>query len=138
MDVGAGNGPSRVLLVEDHQALLRVYARALTAAGFEVDTASDGMQGLGRLLSSSYNALVSDISMPVMDGMRLLESARHLRPNVPVVMITAELDSQLYGDAKDQGAVRYLLKPFHLEQLERAVRTATALGMVWERLRARR
>ena len=49
-----------------------------------------------------------------------------------------ELDSQQYGQARDQGAMRYLLKPFQLEQLERAVRTATALGMAWERLSARR
>jgi CheY-like chemotaxis protein len=56
--------PQRVLLVDDEPALARVFARALEAAGFAVDVAGDGVEGLNRVLADSYDVLVSDVCMP--------------------------------------------------------------------------
>jgi DNA-binding NtrC family response regulator len=128
----------RILVVEDEPALARVYARALAAAGFEVDVADNGMDGLNRLLGVSYDVVVSDVCMPRMNGLRLLESIRRLRPDVPVVMMTAQFDADAYDRARELGTVRYLLKPFTLDQLAKAVRNATMLRKLWQRQTARR
>src|SRR5579871_2242115 len=110
----------RVLLVDDEPALARVFARALVAAGFTVDVAGDGVDGLNQLLAGSYDVLVSDVCMPRMSGLRLLDAIRKARPDIPVVLMTARLDPQTYERARELGTVRYLLKPFTLEQLARA------------------
>jgi CheY-like chemotaxis protein len=127
-----------VLLVDDEPALARVFARALEAAGFAVDVAGDGVEGLNRLLAGSYDVLVSDVCMPRMSGLRLLDSTRKLRPDIPVVLMTAQLDPTTYERARELGTVRYLLKPFTLEQLARAVRSAAMLRAIWRRTSARR
>ena len=127
------NGLGRVLLVDDEPTLVRVFARALVAAGFEVDVAQDGMEGLSRLLAGSYDVVVSDVCMPRMNGLRLLDSIRRMRPEIPVVLMTAQLDSNTYDQACELGSVRYLLKPFSLEQLARAVEKGVQLGAAWRR-----
>ncbi len=118
---------ARVLLVEDERMLARVYSRALVAAGFVVDLAVDGADGFERLLSGPYDVLVSDVRMPRMDGLDLLQQVRRMRPNVPVILITAQLDDRSYALARELGAARYLLKPVTMEQLARAVQGAARL-----------
>jgi DNA-binding NtrC family response regulator len=129
---------TRVLLVDDDPTLVRIYLRALEAAGFSVETATDGLEGLNRLLVGSYDVVVSDVCMPRMNGLRLLDSVRRMRPDVPVVLMTAELDPLAYEKAKELGSVRYLIKPFSLDQLAREVRRATQLRAVWRKMSARR
>ena len=119
--------PARVLLVEDERMLGRVYSRALVAAGFVVDLAVDGADGFERLLSGPYDVVVSDVRMPRMDGLDLLQQVRRMRPSVPVILITAQLDDRSYALARELGAARYLLKPVTMEQLARAVQGAAKL-----------
>jgi DNA-binding NtrC family response regulator len=126
------------LLVDDEPALARVFARALTAAGFDVALALDGVDALDRLMADPYDIVVTDVCMPRMSGLRLLESIRSLRPDVPVVLMTAQLDPQTYERARELGSVRYLLKPFTLEQLANAVRNAAMLREAWQRTARRR
>ncbi|HXN32288.1 MAG TPA: response regulator [Polyangiaceae bacterium] len=128
----------RVLLVEDERVLARVYSRALVASGFLVDIASDGAEGFERLLAGSYDVVVSDVCMPRMNGLDLLEQVRRLRPNVPVVLITAQLDEQAYEQARGLGAARYLLKPVTMDQLARAVQGAARLRAALVRTKKRR
>jgi DNA-binding NtrC family response regulator len=128
----------RILLVEDEPALARVFARALNAAGFQVEQARDGMEGLERLLQRPFDALLSDISMPRLTGLELLEKVRQAQPDLPVVLMTAHLDAERYGRARDMGTVRYLLKPVGLQQLTRAMDSAVKLGAAWRRARPRK
>jgi CheY-like chemotaxis protein len=128
----------RVLLVDDEPALARVFARALVAADFEVDLAVDGVEGLNMLKGGGYDVLVSDVCMPRMNGLRLLDIIRKLRPDIPVVLMTAQLHPPSYERARELGTVRYLLKPFTLEQLARAVGSAARLRAAWQRSTARR
>ncbi len=118
---------ARVLLVEDERVLGRIYARALMAAGFVVDVASDGVEGFELLLAKPYDVVVSDLYMPRMDGLELLEEVRRLRPTVPVVLVSAELDDPAYERVHGMFAVRLLRKPVTLDQLARAVEWAAAL-----------
>jgi DNA-binding NtrC family response regulator len=128
----------RVLVVEDEQTLARIYTRALVAAGYEVDQAPDGAEGLKRLLGRSYDVLVSDVCMPRMGGLELFQKIRQSQPELPVILMTATLDPQMYERAREMGTVRYLIKPVRMEQLARAVETCVKLRAVWCRTQERR
>ena len=128
----------RILLAEDEPALAHVYARALTAAGFQVEHEPDGARALERVLARDFDVVVSDVGMPEMDGIALLREIRQQRPEIPVVLLTARLDAEAYGHARDLGSVRYLLKPVRMEQLARAVQSAFELRASWLKRNARR
>jgi DNA-binding NtrC family response regulator len=130
--------PRRVLLVDDEVPLLRVFSCALETAGFRVEVARDGAEGLNRLMSEPFDVVVSDVCMPHVTGLELLEAIRRLRPDVPAVLMTARLDASAYERALELGSVRYLLKPFKLEQLANAVRSAVKLRESWQRAARRR
>jgi CheY-like chemotaxis protein len=128
----------RILLAEDEPALARVYCRALSASGFHVDHEVNGARALARVLDEPYDVVVSDVCMPEMSGIELLRELRLQRPDLPVVLLTAQLDADTYGRARDLGSVRYLLKPVRMEQLARAVQSAFEVRAAWVRRTARR
>ena len=107
----------RILVVDDDAAVRDSLARTLRFEGYRVDTARDGREALDAVRAGEPDAVVLDVSMPVMDG---LEACRHLRAGgvvVPVLMLTAR-DS--VGDrvaGLDAGADDYLVKPFALQEL---------------------
>ena len=113
-------------------------ARVLVADGFHVQMVSDGAQALSCLLAEPYDVLVSDVCMPNMTGLELLREVRRSLPELPVVLLTGQLDAEAYGQARDLGSVRYLLKPVGMEQLARAVRSAYELRASWMRTKMRR
>jgi DNA-binding NtrC family response regulator len=133
-----GAPPARILLVEDDPTLARIFGRALVAAGYAVDHAGDGMEGVARLMETDYDAVLSDVCMPRLTGLQLLEHVTRMQPDVPVVLLTATLDATTYGKARDIGSLRYLLKPVSIEQLVRAAESAVELRAVRRRARARR
>jgi two-component system response regulator YesN len=90
------------------------------------------------VLASDFDVVVSDVCMPEMDGIELLREIRKHRPEVPVVLMTARLDAEVYGHARDLGSVRYLLKPVRMAQLARAVQSAFELRASWRKRSARR
>ncbi len=134
----ASGGGGHILLAEDEPALARVYARALSAAGFRVDHELNGARALYRVLEQPFDVVVSDVCMPEMSGIELLREIRKQRPQIPVVLLTAQLDAATYGQARDLGSVRYLLKPVRMEQLARAVQSAFELRAVWMKRASRR
>jgi two-component system response regulator MprA len=112
----------RVLVVDDDAAVRDSLARTLRFEGHEVDTARDGEEALAMVRAGEPDAMILDVSMPVMDG---LETCRRLRADgvlVPVLMVTAR-DS--VGDrvaGLDAGADDYLVKPFALQELQARLR----------------
>jgi len=124
----------RVLLVDDEQMLLAVGNRFLRRLGYEVDVASDGRAAIELLGKHRYDVVLSDISMPGLDGMQLLRAIRERHLDVPVVLMTGDPQVETAIQAIELGALRYLTKPVKLEDLERVVRMATRL----ERLAALR
>jgi EAL domain-containing protein (putative c-di-GMP-specific phosphodiesterase class I)/ActR/RegA family two-component response regulator len=112
---------SRVLIAEDDDLLLRAYARALGAAGFEVDRAANGEEAVSLLLANPYDAVVSDINLPCVDGVGVLQAAQRCDPDMPVVLITGTSRLDPASTAAEHAAFRYLLKPLSLAQLQDAV-----------------
>jgi DNA-binding response OmpR family regulator len=135
---GSSPGAGHILLVEDDATLARIFGRALVAAGFVVDHAGDGVEALARVASNDYDAVMSDVSMPRLSGLKVLERVRLAQPDLPVVLLTARLDAETYGRARDLGSLRYLRKPVSIFQLVRAAESAVTLRAALRRTRARR
>lgn len=130
--------PARVLVVEDELPLARLYVRALVAAGYRVDHAPDAAGALRLLRGDSVDLVVSDVCMPGMSGLDLLNEVRAKWPDIPVILVTAQLDADLYSRAREMGTVRYLLKPVALEKLANAVENGIKLRATLLRSQERR
>jgi DNA-binding response OmpR family regulator len=113
---------ARVLVVEDEPGIVDFVSRGLEAAGFEVQTALDGIEGERLALKDSFDAIVLDLMLPGRSGLEILASVRRARPSVPVIVLTArgEIEDRVAG--LDAGAVDYLVKPFSLAELVARVR----------------
>jgi two-component system chemotaxis response regulator CheY len=120
----------RALIVDDSAVMRKVVERALRQAGLELTEvlqASNGEEGLQVLRenqgASSLALILSDINMPVMDGLQFLETRRqeNLAEGVPVVMITTENNETFVLRAIAAGAQGYICKPFTAEQVKMRV-----------------
>jgi DNA-binding NtrC family response regulator len=117
----------RVLLVDDERMLRRVLRRGLAQAGFEVVEACDGRAALELLRRERFDLVVSDVQMPVMDGLELLEALPTVQSDVPVVLMSGSLDLRENDDARHLGAFDFLKKPFGLTELQQiALRAANS------------
>ncbi|MHC4534984.1 MAG: sigma-54-dependent transcriptional regulator [Planctomycetota bacterium] len=107
----------RVLLADDDSSVRRVLEFKLKQRGLEVATASDGQEALDKLKQQSFDLLLSDIRMPKVDGIELLEQASQLRPGLKVILITAHATVSQAVQAVKLGAFDYITKPFEDEEL---------------------
>jgi len=117
----------RILLVDDDPALLEALPEALRLRldGIEIDTSENADDALDRLRETDYDAVVSDIKMPGMDGLALLAEAAEIRPGTPVLLITGHGEHDLAVQALRGGAYDFVQKPidrdYFVASLERAV-----------------
>lgn len=102
----------RVLLVEDEVRLAEAVRRGLSAEGFNVDWADNGIDGLWKATENSYDVVVLDIMLPGMNGYKVCENMRQAEVWTPVLMLTAKDGEYDQADAFDLGADDYLIKPF--------------------------
>ena len=102
----------RVLVVEDEPRLARALQRGLTAEGYAVDLAADGLTGLEAARHEGYDAVVLDIMLPGLSGYRIVRTLRAEQNWVPVLMLSAKDGEYDQADGLDSGADDYLTKPF--------------------------
>ena len=108
----------RVLVVEDELRLAENVARSLReSAGYAVDIAADGQEGLFMAESNAYDAVLLDLMLPKMDGMALLGRIRQSGQHTPVLVLTARDDKESVVALLNAGADDYLTKPFDLGEL---------------------
>jgi DNA-binding response OmpR family regulator len=112
----------RILVVEDEERILSFVKRGLVAAGYQVDSATDGRAGLTRALHHPCDFVVLDLLLPVMNGMDVLEQLVGSRPDLPVLVLSARTDLATKLRGFELGAVDYLAKPFALDELLARVR----------------
>ena len=111
----------RVLVVDDEAKVREIYTRWLQKDGHEVVAASSGAEAVALFSSQSFDCVVSDIRMPGMSGIELLRRIRAYDTGVPVVIVTGSPTLETAVAAVDEGAARYLLKPFELGVLTSTV-----------------
>jgi putative nucleotidyltransferase with HDIG domain len=114
----------RILIVDDEEAIREVVSTLLTAQGYQCQTAGNGEEAIGKMRESGFDLVLSDLVMPGVDGLKLIELVRGYDPDVPVIMVTAMHDISTAIEAMRRGAYDYILKPFEKEQLFLSVRRA--------------
>lgn len=115
---------ANVLTVDDSVSLRKLVATTLATAGHHVTEASNGAEGLEQLKTRAFNLIISDINMPVMDGLTFIKHVRVLAAYkfVPILVLTTEMDPAKKKQAKDSGATGWLVKPFDPETLLNTIR----------------
>ncbi len=112
---------ARILICDDQEMMRDSLASTLVREGHEVTAASDGGIALQRLSAGKFDLLITDLKMPRMTGIELLAEAKKLRPEMPVVIMTAFATVQTAVDAMKQGAYDYIQKPFDGEEIKMLV-----------------
>jgi two-component system OmpR family response regulator len=112
----------RLLIAEDEPELAGQLKDAMTQAGYAVDVAGDGEDALHLGSTEPYDAVVLDLGLPVMDGIKVLESWRSAGRDVPVLILTARDRWSDKVAGIDAGADDYLAKPFHMAELQARLR----------------
>jgi two-component system NtrC family response regulator len=107
----------RILLADDDTSLRRVIQFKLENNGYKVTAVADGQHALDRLRDDRFDLLLSDIKMPRVDGIELLEHAKNLQPDLKVILITAHATVSQAVEAVKLGAFDYITKPFEDERL---------------------
>jgi EAL domain-containing protein (putative c-di-GMP-specific phosphodiesterase class I)/CheY-like chemotaxis protein len=124
-----GDSP-RALVADDDEAVLRAHARVLSSKGFEVVTVRDGDSAVQALSQASFDVVLSDIDMPKMSGIQLLERVREHDLDVPVLLITGAPTIESAIKAIEQGALRYLVKPVDPADLVKVSNDAVRLHRI--------
>jgi putative nucleotidyltransferase with HDIG domain len=115
---------AKILVVDDEEAIREVVSTLLEAQGYDCSTVSNGLFAREYLEHNSADLVLSDMVMPEMDGLSLLEWQRKHDPDIPVIMVTAMHDLSTALEAIRRGAYDYILKPFEKDQLYLGVRRA--------------
>ena len=113
---------SRILIVDDEPKIRSFVGRALSAAGYAIDFADTGVEGLRQALGSGYDLIILDLVMPDMDGRVVLERLLSARPDQAVMVLSCLADVASKVDCLERGAQDYLTKPFSLAELLARVR----------------
>jgi len=124
----ATNG--RIIVIDDEEVLRRALSRILEPEGFEVWAFDSGPAALSALESTDFDAVVSDIMMPRMDGIEFIAELRKRDRETPVIFLTGAPSVKTAASAVELGAFRYLTKPFDRAELADTVRRACATKRV--------
>lgn len=119
-----------ILLVDDDNTLLEVYEKIFRLKGFKVLSCRNSKEALAILKDNYISVVISDIIMPKMDGMELLNAIKKARPAVEVIMLTAEGSISGAVEAVKKGAFSYFVKPADIEELLSSVRKAEELAVI--------
>lgn len=116
---------SKLILTVDDSASMRMLLKtSLTAQGFTIEGANDGIHGLERIQEVNPDLLITDINMPRMDGFELIEEVRKLAAfrGLPILVLSTEFSDDKKARARSAGATGWITKPFDATKLGAAIR----------------
>ncbi len=112
----------KALAIDDSATMRNLVKMTLEAEGFSVDTAENGQEALEKARKEKYDLIISDINMPVMNGLEFLREFRTINRITPVLMLTTETEASKKEEAKRLGATGWIVKPFKPEDLIKVVK----------------
>lgn len=114
----------RVLTVDDSRTILAMLHHTLSSAGFEVLQAEDGQKGLDVLENEAVDIVITDINMPVMDGIEFIKNVRSTgsHQSLPILILTTETSQDKRDLGRDAGGTGWIVKPFDPEKLISVIR----------------
>ncbi len=122
------SAPLRICLIDDDASARGGLERVLAGEGYEVVTYPDGMRGLAAALEEDFDCVLTDLRMPNVSGLELIDTLRDELPNLPVVLMTAHGTTETAIEATRRGAFDYILKPFEMEELLPVLARAASAG----------
>ncbi|MGI2904666.1 response regulator [Tolypothrix sp. VBCCA 56010] len=120
----------RILLIEDDEVLLDVLLQSLTSQHYIVDAVQDGQSGWEYAQSANYDLILTDVGLPILDGIKLCQRLRAEGSSIPILLITAKDASSDRIRGLDAGADDYLIKPLDLAELHARLRVLLRRGEV--------
>ena len=115
---------ARVLVVDDEKSMRDLLAITLQKAGYDVTLAEGGGAAVEAIRRESFDAIITDLRMPKVDGLQVLRSAKDLSPDTAVVMVTAMASTETAVEAMKLGAYDYITKPFKLDEVNLIIKNA--------------
>ena len=117
---------SKILIIEDEASIRRVLSKIISEENesYNVEQAEDGLLGIEMIMNNDYDLVLCDIKMPKMDGVEVLEKAKKIKPEIPIVMISGHGDLDTAVNTMRLGAFDYISKPPDLNRLLNTVRNA--------------
>ncbi len=108
-----------ILAVDDSASMRQMVSFTLKEAGYQVAEAADGQEGLNAAQANKFDLIISDVNMPVMDGIEMIRHIRELSNHkfTPILMLTTEAGGDKKLSGKAAGATGWIVKPFNPEQL---------------------
>ncbi|MCM2293306.1 response regulator [Allorhizobium sp. BGMRC 0089] len=115
---------AHILTVDDSASIRMTTKIALTGAGYQVTEAVDGLDGLNKAKSGRFDLIVTDLNMPNMNGLAMIEALRKspAHMGIPIIFLTTESDADMKNRAKAAGATGWITKPFNADQLVKIAR----------------
>ena len=107
----------RILIVDDEQHISFILRSILEEAGYDISIADNGITALEAIKHRKPDLIITDINMPYMDGLELLEIVKNIHPDIKNIIMTASDNQNYYQKAKECGTLHYLTKPLDFEKL---------------------
>ncbi|MFH2013327.1 MAG: sigma-54 dependent transcriptional regulator [Pseudomonadota bacterium] len=120
----SNNADPQILVVDDEEKMRNLLKKVLSIQGFSVQTAHNGIDALRKIEDTPFEVIVADMRMPEMNGMDLLKTIKHTRPEIYVVLMTAFGSIGSAVEAMKKGAYDYITKPFKMDEITLVVKKA--------------
>lgn len=115
-----------ILIIEDEKEIRDGLVELLEDAGFLVDSAENGQQGLEKIGKKDFDVVVTDLIMPIVGGMEVLRETKRIKPHTRVILITAFATVDNAVEAMKAGASDYITKPFRIDEVQTKIRKVLA------------
>jgi len=119
--MAASAGPVRILVIDDEDNFSRLLSDFLRPQGYEVEIASDGLEGIRQATRGHFDLITLDIKMPGVNGVEALRSMQMLEQPAKVVIISGYLTAEIAADCRQAGAAAVLSKPVELKHLKELI-----------------
>ena len=116
-----------ILTIDDSASVRQMVSMTLTAAGHRMIEAGDGAEGYSKAIAQPVHAVITDLNMPVMNGIEFIRKYRQhpSSKGVPIILLTTESDEELKREAKEAGATGWIVKPLKQDQLVAVIKKVT-------------
>ncbi|MBF0539887.1 MAG: response regulator [Nitrospirae bacterium] len=122
-----------ILIVDDEQVLREMTSDAVKASGYNVFTAENGLDAITKLMEQKIDLVVSDIKMPMMDGLKLAREMNSLYPQIPLILVTGFADVDTAVKALKQGAMDFIPKPIEIDLLIETIKKNLEKSMLFQK-----
>lgn len=106
-----------ILAIDDSETMRDMVKQTLDMGNYNIIMAIDGKDGLKKFMHNEVNLIITDINMPVMDGIQLIKEIRKVNQDVPILTLTTESEDDMKKKGSDAGANGWIVKPLHPAQL---------------------